>query len=129
VGIAAPQVGESLRVIVVASRPGERYPQAPLVEPLVMVNPELLEASAETETGWEGCLSIPGMRGRVARHRAVRVRFSDLAGEVHELALEGFPARVFQHELDHLDGLVFLDRVSDSRQLVTEREYQRLMGA
>jgi peptide deformylase len=125
VGIAAPQVFVSERVLVVASRPNARYPQAPLMEPVVMVNPELLGVSEAQEWGWEGCLSVPGLRGKVPRHRAVSVRYSDLRGQTHEVDLEGFPARIFQHELDHLDGLFFLDRVEDNKNLVSEQEYLR----
>ena len=125
VGIAAPQVFVSERVIVVASRPNARYPQAPVMEPLVMVNPELVATGSETELGWEGCLSVPGLRGQVPRHRTVSVVYQDLSGSRRELDLEGFPARIFQHELDHLNGLFFLDRVEDNRHLVSEQEYLR----
>jgi len=125
VGIAAPQVDVTQRVIVVASRPNPRYPQAPLMAPLVLVDPEVLWMGEEREKGWEGCLSIPGLRGFVPRARKVALRYADLAGEVHDLELEGFPARIFQHELDHLDGLLFVDRVESGRDLAVEDEYLR----
>jgi peptide deformylase len=125
VGIAAPQVYVSSRVLLVASRPNARYPKAPLMAPLVMVNPELLWSSNELEEGWEGCLSIPGLRGLVPRSARVGVRFSDLDGGVQELELEGFPARIFQHEHDHLEGLFFLDRIQNNRNLVSEAEFFR----
>ena len=127
VGIAAPQVGVGFRTIVVASRPNARYPQAPLMDPLVMHNPELLWASDGRVEGWEGCLSIPGIRGLVSRHQAIRVRYLAEDGQQRQLELDGFPARIFQHEADHLDGLVFLDRVTDNRQLITDQEYRRLV--
>jgi peptide deformylase len=127
VGIAAPQVYESLTLFIVALRPTPRYPDAPQMEPVAMVNPEILWSSKEMETGWEGCLSIPGIRGLVPRHRSIRVRYLTRFGELHEEEYQGFPARVFQHEFDHLRGIVFLDR-TDSRDLVTEKEYLRLIS-
>ncbi len=128
VGIAAPQVYEPLSLFIVASRPNQRYPHAPAMEPTTMLNPEIIRASSEIEKDWEGCLSIPGMRGLVARNRRIRVRYFDRKGEIHEEEYEGFLARVFQHEFDHINGLVFLDRVTDSRELVTETEYQRIVS-
>ncbi|HTP64783.1 MAG TPA: peptide deformylase [Geobacteraceae bacterium] len=127
VGIAAPQVFEPLSLFIVASRPNPRYPHAPEMAPTAMLNPEMIRASSETEEGWEGCLSIPGIRGLVPRYRRVRVRFLTRAGDIREEEYEGFLARVFQHEFDHINGLVFLDRVVDSRDLVTEKEYQRIV--
>lgn len=125
VGIAAPQVYESTRLIVVASRPNARYPKAPLMPAVVMVNPELLWSSDSLEEGWEGCLSIPGLRGLVPRASRVSLRYSDGTGASRELDLEGFPARIFQHELDHLNGLFFTDRVTDNRKLFSDAEYLR----
>jgi peptide deformylase len=129
VGIAAPQVYEALRLFVVASRPNLRYPQAPAMEPLPMLNPEIVWQSEEQEKGWEGCLSIPGLRGLVPRSRRLRVRYLTRDGMLREEEYEGFLARVFQHEFDHIQGLLFLDRVEDTRELVTEREFQRLWTA
>ena len=126
VGIAAPQVYEPLPLFIVASRPNPRYPQAPEMESTAMLNPELLWASNETEKGWEGCLSIPGIRGLVPRHRRIRVRYLTREGNIREEVYEGFLARVIQHEFDHINGLVFIDRITDSRELVTEKEYQRV---
>lgn len=128
VGIAAPQVYISSRVVVVASRPNSRYPQAPEMEPLVLVNPELLWASEDWESGWEGCLSIPGIRGLVPRSCRVGIAYQTLAGVRVEAELEGFPARIFQHEIDHLNGLFFPDRVTSNRDLVTEQEYFRIVS-
>jgi peptide deformylase len=127
VGIAAPQVYQSLALFIVAARPNPRYPTAPEMEPVPMINPELLWASEEIEMGWEGCLSIPGIRGIVPRHRSIRVRYLTRAGELREEDYEGFLARIFQHEFDHINGVVFLDR-ADSRSLVTDREYMRLVS-
>lgn len=125
VGIAAPQVDVGQRVIVVASRPNPRYPSAPSMEPLVMVDPKIEWLSPEVEAGWEGCLSIPGLRGLVPRAVRVGVTYDDVEGVGHELELEGFPARIFQHEFDHLEGLLFVDRVVSSRDLASEQEYLR----
>ncbi len=128
VGIAAPQVYEPLKLCIVASRPNPRYPHAPLVEPLVMLNPEIVRTSDEMDAGWEGCLSVPGIRGLVPRHRRIRVVYLSSAGESREEEFSDFLARIVQHEVDHLLGLVFLDRVATSRNLVTEKEYMRLVG-
>jgi peptide deformylase len=127
VGIAAPQVHEPLALFIVASRPNPRYPHAPEMTPTAMVNPELLWASEEKEKGWEGCLSIPGLRGLVPRHRRIGVRYLTRTGKVREEEYGDFLARVFQHEFDHVQGMVFIDRVEDTRELVTEKEYLRII--
>lgn len=126
VGIAAPQLGHSLRIVVIASRPNLRYPQAPLMEPTVLINPRLLSASDEMELGWEGCLSVPGMRGQVLRHQSVEVDYCDRHGQPHRQIWQGFVARIFQHEADHLDGKVFLDRVQSEADLLSEDAYQTM---
>lgn len=123
VGIAAPQLSISSQILIVASRPNIRYPDAPLIDPIVMINPKVLFQSLETNKGWEGCLSVPGIRGRVLRSNSVKVAFVDVAGRSHELELDGFPARIFLHEYDHLIGLTFLDRVESNNELVTEKEF------
>jgi len=128
VGIAAPQIYESFSLFIVASRPNPRYPHAPAMTPTAMINPEIVWASAETETAWEGCLSVPGLRGLVSRHQRIGVRYLTRTGELCEEEFSGFIARVFQHEFDHINGLVFLDRVKDSRKLVTEKEYLRIIS-
>jgi peptide deformylase len=128
VGIAAPQVFEPLRLFIVASRPNPRYPHAPAMEPTPMLNPEIVWRSDETEKGWEGCLSVPGIRGPVTRSVNIGVRYLTGDGVIREEELSGFLARIFQHEFDHISGLVFLDRVESNRELVTELEYQRLMA-
>lgn len=128
VGIAAPQVYEPLSLFIVASRPNPRYPHAPQMEPTVMINPEILWMSDEKEKGCEGCLSIPGLRGLVPRHRRIGVRYLTRAGEVREEEYGEFLARVFQHEFDHVQGMVFLDRVESTLELVTEKEYRRMQS-
>ena len=127
-GIAAPQVSVSKRIIILSPKPNSRYPYAPTMEPTVMINPEMLWASSEMEKDWEGCLTVPGIRGIVPRHQAVRIRYQTRQGVMVETAYEGFLARVFQHEVDHLDGVVFLDRVESTKDLVTEKEWQRIIA-
>ncbi len=122
VGIAAPQVGSPVQVMIVASRPNLRYPNAPKMDPLVMVNPTLVAASAEQVWGWEGCLSVPDQRGLVLRAQQVEVEFLTQNGIPERVVWQDFPARIFQHELDHLLGRVFLER--DPQQLLSEEEYQ-----
>ncbi len=128
VGIAAPQVYEPLALFIVASRPNPRYPEAPLMEPEVVINPQIVERSDELVKGWEGCLSIPGIRGLVPRHQRIRARYGTLDGAEVEREFVDFVARVFQHEHDHLRGIVFLDRLESTRDLVTEKEYQRQLA-
>ena len=111
VGIAAPQVYVSKRVIIVASRANLRYPDAPDMPAVVMVNPEILEKSDNTILGEEGCLSVPDERGIVARAEMVKVRYFTLEGEQIETVFHGFPARIVQHEIDHLNGVLFVERM------------------
>ena len=125
VGMAAPQVAESQRLIIVASRPTLRYPSAPVMEPTAMINPHMCDRSKEVEKGWEGCLSIPGIRGLVPRYQTIEVEYTDRHGKRQKQELTGFVARIFQHELDHLDGILFIDRVETTRELMTEAEYQK----
>jgi peptide deformylase len=128
VGLAAPQIGVSRRVVIVASRPTPRYPKAPLMEPTVMINPSFTALSEATEKDWEGCLSIPGIRALVPRFKAIRIDYTDERGNSIEARLQDFIARVFQHEFDHLNGLVFLDRVESNRDIFSESEYLKLLS-
>ena len=127
-GIAAPQVSVSKRVIILAPKPNARYPYAPTMEPTVMINPEITWASSNKEKDWEGCLTVPGIRGLVPRHQAIRIRCQNRDGVVLETEYDGFLARVFQHEVDHLDGLVFLDRVETTHDLVAEYEWKKIIA-
>ncbi|QXN24197.1 peptide deformylase [Shewanella putrefaciens] len=110
VGIAAPQVHSPLALFIMASRPNERYPDAPLMDPVVVVNPQILSASADLVSGEEGCLSVPGQRFSIWRHQTIVVRYQDLAGHWQQTELTGFIARIFQHEFDHLQGITLLER-------------------
>ncbi|MGC9505788.1 peptide deformylase [Baaleninema sp.] len=123
VGLAAPQIGESLRLLVIASRPNSRYPDAPMLEPTPMANPRVLRHSEERAFGWEGCLSVPGRRGWIPRYREVEVEYLDRSGNLQCRVLRDFVARIFQHEFDHLEGLVFLDRVQNPNDAIPESEY------
>ena len=125
VGIAAPQVSISDRLFIVASRPNLRYPNAPKMEPTAMINPRLISHSEDKVKGWEGCLSVPGIRGLVPRYRVINVEYTNREGKLERQELRDFVARIFQHEYDHLEGLVFLDRVENSTDLMTEDEYQK----
>ena len=123
VGIAAPQLGIGLQIMIIASRPNARYPHAPQMDPLLLINPKILSESAQKVTDWEGCLSVPGLRGLVTRSEEVVIEYQDQAGKPIELALQGFLARVFLHEFDHLLGKTFLDRVDSPADLYSEKEY------
>ncbi len=122
-GIAAPQVSHSERLIIICSKPSPRYPYAPEMEATVMFNPRIDWMSGETEKDWEGCLSIPGIRAKVPRSASIRARYQASNGKTVQCDLDGFVARVFQHEVDHLDGLVYLDRITGSKDIVTEQEF------
>lgn len=128
VGIAAPQVAQSLQLIIIASRPNPRYPHAPQMEPTAMINPRIVNYSGEPEKGWEGCLSVPGIRGLVPRYPQIAIEYTDRHGQVCYQELTGFVARIFQHEYDHLQGIVFLDRVESTQEMITEQEYQKLFA-
>lgn len=127
VGIAAPQVSQSFRLFIVASRPNPRYPNSPQMEPTAMINPLIIAHSPEVVRGWEGCLSVPGIRGLVPRYQAIEVEYTSRDSKVHRQVFSDFVARIFQHEYDHLDGIVFLDRVESTQDLMTEQEYQQQM--
>ena len=121
IGLAAPQVNESLRLAIVDIPGGaSRYGEIPAMPLTVFVNPEVDVLEGETAGYWEGCLSIPGLRGYVERPQRVRVRALDIHGKGIELELNGFLATVFQHEFDHLDGRLYVDRLKDNSLLVFE---------
>lgn len=112
-GLAAPQIGESLRVVIFGVTSNPRYPDAEEVPFTVLVNPAITFLGDEVEEGWEGCLSVPGLRGMVARRTRIRYTgFDERGGPIDRLA-EGFHARVVQHECDHLDGILYPMRMTD----------------
>ena len=112
-GLAAPQIGAGLRVVIFGVSANPRYPDVDEVPDTVLINPELEPLSGEIEEGWEGCLSVPGMRGWVPRWRRLRYSGFDQAGKFFEREVEGFHARVVQHECDHLDGILYPMRIRD----------------
>jgi peptide deformylase len=124
VGLAAPQVHEGLRLFV-ASLDADEEAGAERSEPLAIVNPEITPVGSDIVDDWEGCLSIPDIRGRVPRAREIKVRAYDRRGERIELSAHGFHARVIQHETDHLDGILFFDRMRSFDSLTFLEEYSR----
>jgi peptide deformylase len=125
-GLAANQVAETLRVAVVEVRPGNpRYPYKPPIPLTVIVNPVIEPLDDDVEQINEGCLSVPDLRGEVPRHVNIRLRYLDREGVEHEEVRRGLTAGTFQHELDHLDGILFVDRVEDPRTLTTWDEFER----
>ncbi len=126
VGIAAPQIGESKQIIIVASRPTLRYPTAPYLEPTVMINPTFEPLNNNKEKDWEGCLSVPSLRALVPRFTDIRVHYFNEQGKKQDLELTGFVARIFQHEYDHLQGKLFLDKVETNKDIYLESEYLKM---
>jgi peptide deformylase len=132
-GLAAPQIGVPLRVVIFGSAdgvPNPRYPGEPPVPWTILVNPRLQPLGDEVEQGWEGCLSVPGLRGLVPRHRRLRYSGFNAEGQRIERIVEGFHARVVQHECDHLDGILYPMRMRDlSRLGFTDVLFPDLAGA
>jgi peptide deformylase len=126
IGLAAPQVGVSIRLAIIEIDGGPtRYGDLDSMPLTVFVNPEIEVLGADTAGYWEGCLSVPGLRGLVERPQHVLVRYATVAGDQAQLELQGFAATVFQHEFDHLDGKLFVDRMTDLSLLSFEREFER----
>ena len=123
VGLAAPQVHEGLRIFVAALDDGDE--EEGEAAPLALINPEITVVGADVVEDWEGCLSIPDVRGRVPRAREIKLRAYDRRGDRIELRAHDFPARVIQHETDHLDGVLFFDRMRTFESLTFLDEYSR----
>ena len=124
-GLAANQVYQSLRICAVEVRNNSRYPYRPNIPLTILVNPILTPASDETFVNYEGCLSVPNLRGQVRRHCEVHVEALDREGNSISTVVKGMTAATYQHEVDHLDGRVFLDRVEDPNSVVTLENFQR----
>lgn len=116
-GLAAPQIGVDLQLVIFGFQRNERYPDAPPVPMTVLINPEIEPLDGTMEEGWEGCLSVPGLRGKVPRHARIRYRGYTVEGERIEREADGFHARVVQHECDHLIGRLYPTRMTDLTQL------------
>ena len=127
-GLAAPQIGVGLRVVVFGFESNARYPDAEPVPRTVLVNPVIEHLSEKREDGWEGCLSVPGLRGVVPRTTHIRYRGFDQYGAAIEREAHGFHARVVQHECDHLDGILYPQRMKDMRLFSFTEELERLAG-
>jgi peptide deformylase len=124
-GLAANQVYEPIRICAIEVRNNPRYPYKPNFPLTILVNPEITPTTEETFLNYEGCLSVPNLRGEVRRFTGVRVRAWDRTGKDVELDIKGLTAGTFQHEVDHLDGKVFVDRVEDTRSLATWADFER----
>lgn len=126
IGLAAPQIGESVRLAIIEIPGGPtRYGELEPMPLTVFINPRIEIHNSATEGYWEGCLSVPGLRGFVERPQHVMIEYTSERGAEQKLELEGFPATVFQHEFDHLDGKLFVDRVADMSLLAFDTEYER----
>lgn len=129
VGLAAPQIGESIKLAVIEIKKTPIRPEVVPLAPTVIINPEIITVSKEKLNDWEGCLSFPNVRGLTLRHKNITVKYHDQSGKKHVVKLSGFQARVFQHEIDHLNGTVYVDRMQDMQSLMTIREFkQRILG-
>ena len=128
VGLAATQIGEPHRIVVFGMEWSARYPQAPAVPRTVLINPVIEPLNDEMEEAWEGCLSVPGMRGMVPRHRRIRYRGLTPEGAPLSRDVEGFHARVVQHECDHLDGILYPMRMTDMSRFGFEEELAEVLG-
>jgi peptide deformylase len=129
IGLAAPQIGEPVRLAVVEiPEEGSRYGELPGMPLTVFVNPKITVLDPDARGFWEGCLSVPGLRGYVERPQKIRVDYLDGVGTARSIELDGFLATVFQHEFDHLDGILYIDRIADTRLLAYEEEFLRYLA-
>jgi peptide deformylase len=128
-GIAANQIGETVRIATIEVNDNPRYPYKPRIPLTVVVNPIITPLDDEMVEINEGCLSVPNLRGNVMRHVNIRVRYLDRVGVPHDVVKRGLTAGTFQHELDHLDGVLFLDRVTDPTTFTTWEQFERFHRA
>ena len=128
-GLAAPQIGIGLQVVIFGVEQNPRYPQAEEIPDTALINPVLTPLSDELEEDWEGCLSVPGLRGMVPRHARLRYQGFDERGNPIDRSVSGFHARVVQHECDHLDGRLYTSRMSDLTRLIFESELRHFQPA
>ena len=128
IGIAAPQISHSLRCFVYHIPLNPQLPERKIISPTVIINPLIINSSEKIIKDQERCLSIPGIRGFVPRHESIHVQYVTRDNIQHEETLSGFLAKLFQHEIDHLDGLVYLDRLESTRDIISEEEFQMLVA-
>lgn len=124
-GIAAPQVGISKQIFIMCSHPNHRYPNAPEMPPTCVINPQIISMDGVTLKDWEGCLSIPGLRALVPRPESVQVRYITRDAKQVETTYDGFLARLFQHEFDHLQGKLFIDHAESTHDIMTEKQWRK----
>ena len=123
IGLAAPQIGISKQVAVIElPESNERYPDAPSSEQYIIFNPKITNLSDEKQSYWEGCLSVPGLRGLVERPSNIKIDYLDENAREQSIELSGFLATVFQHELDHLFGKIYIDHITDTKLIIFESE-------
>jgi peptide deformylase len=122
-GLAAPQIGEPVKVVVIEVRRTDVFPDRPECPLLQMINPVILDRSDSVLVDWEGCFSVPGLMGLVPRAETITVSFVAADGQQATERFSGYPARVIQHEVDHLDGVEFVDRMVDMTSLTTVQNY------
>jgi peptide deformylase len=126
IGLAAPQIGEPLRLAIIEIEEGPtRYGELESMPLTVFINPVITVVDPAVAGYWEGCLSVPGLRGFVERPQHIKIQYLSETGEVKGLELKGFPATVFQHEFDHLDGKLYIDRLTDTRLLAFDKEFEQ----
>ena len=125
VGLAAPQIGKSLQIAVMEVKKNPKNKKILPLGKMAIINPKIVERSKKNELGWEGCLSLPGVRGKVPRSFRVVVEYYDVRGDKKKEMYTGLHARIFQHEIDHLHGYIYVDRIEDTTTIITEEEYQK----
>ncbi len=125
IGLAAPQIGLSYQLAVIQLAPTKHRKTLKASEKLALINPKLIRASKNKAYDWEGCLSLDGVRGKVPRHKTITVRYTDERGVAHTRTVTGFLARVFQHEIDHLNGTLYVDRMENMKTLSTITEFRK----
>ncbi len=125
VGLAAPQIGKDMALAVIEIKKTKLRPNAAPLTKTVIVNPKIISYSRVAEYDWEGCLSLKNVRGLVPRAKEITVEYKDCSGKKTVKKLKGFQARVFQHEIDHLNGVLFVDRMDDMRTLITKEELKK----
>jgi peptide deformylase len=127
IGIAAPQIGVDLQVAIIELLGFNRYGESVNLPLTVFINPHIQFLTDDQQGFWEGCLSVPGLRGFVERPRSVKVTYQDSKGEFQELIAEGFLATILQHELDHLNGVLYVDRIKDPKLLSYQEEFEQFI--
>ena len=127
VGIAAPQISISKQIMIISSKPNIRYPNAPIMKDLVLINPKIIKTSKGKNKDWEGCLSIPGIRAKVPRYNKIKVQYKTLENKKKTIVFKDFIARIFQHEIDHLEGHLFIEKATNLRRIADHPEEKEIV--